>query len=290
MVNSSIACSIVKVDRNYVSTGGYNSWYDEENCAVTARKAEFRAMEYLSYSRLTLHDTCGLRFFYEYVEKREPVDEVPTYHASFGKLLHALYEEHAVSHGQCNFDQLKSRFDERFPTIVSEFASRDDAVQFYKRGVQAIWRFSRYKIDDVIASEKEFLLDIAPGIPPVKGFIDRVLEVPSNGYVVADLKTGKVFSATDKKKMRQLVLYSSACEDLYGMSANDGYFDFVVHGGRAWVTITDEDRQQAKVWVTKKWQQILDEQFYPRYSRNFCSQYCPFRSLCKEYQERTLAV
>ena len=246
-----------------------------------------RAMEYLSYSRLTLHETCGLRFFYEYVLKLAPEDEVPTYHASFGKLVHALYEEHAKSLGQQDFSALKGMFDQQFPAIVAEFPSRDDAVAFYRRGVAAIWRFSRYKIDDVIASEQEFLLDMAPGVPPVKGFIDRVLYVPSYGYVVADLKTGKVFSATDRKKMRQLVLYSSACRDLYGQSANDGYFDFVVHGGRQWVKITEEDRQQAKEWVVQKWQQIEQEQFMPHYSPNFCSHYCPFRSRCPEYAKKT---
>jgi len=244
-------------------------------------------VEYLSYSRLSLLETCGLRFFYEYVLHLEPEDPVPTHHASFGKILHALYEQHANTAGHTEFDDLKSRYDNAFKEMLPEFPNRDTAVTFYRNGVQAIARFSRYRVADVVSSEREFLLDVGANTPPVKGFIDRVLYTKEHGRMVADLKTGKVFAARNPRKMRQLVIYSLACEAIYGEPAQSGYFDFVVHGGREWVDISTEDREQTKAWVREKWDQIQREQFPPRYSAGFCSQYCPFRSRCPEYSLRT---
>lgn len=243
-------------------------------------------MEYLSYSRLSLLETCGLRFFYEYVLQLEPEDTVPTYHASFGKIVHTLYEQHANTSGESEFGDLKSLYDSAFKVMMPEFPDRDTAVSFYRRGVRAIARFSRYRVADVVSSEREFLLDVGADTPPVKGFIDRVIYTKEHGYMVADLKTGKVFAGRNPRKMRQLVIYSLACEQIYEEPAQSGYFDFIVYGEREWVDISGEDREQTKAWVREKWEQIRREEFSPRYSAGYCSQYCPFRSRCPEYSRR----
>lgn len=240
-------------------------------------------MEYLSFSRLSLLETCGLRFYYEYVLALPPEDPVPTYHASFGTLLHSLYEAHANSAGARVYEDLKQEFDSLFPQMVAEFPSREDAIAFYRKGIQAIARFSRYRVDRVIASEMEFLLPVAPGVPPVKGYVDRVLHTEGHGYMVADLKTGKPFSGRNPKKMRQLVLYSIACQQSFGEPAASGYFDFVVQGSKEWVDITDSDRDAVRAWVSARWAQIEREDFPPRYSQGFCSVYCPYRSRCPAY-------
>jgi len=243
-------------------------------------------MQYLSYSRLSLHDTCGLRFYYEYICELAPEDPVPTYHASFGTLLHTLYEVHAESRGELLYEELKERYDRDYPALVGEFPNREEAVRFYKNGLRAIARFSRYKVTDVVASEREFIVQVTADAPPLKGYIDRLLYSPEHGYMVADLKTGKSFAARDRRKFRQLALYSIACESLYGEAARSGYFDFVVHGDRAWVDISDTDRGEASQWVADKWSQIGREEFSPRYSAGFCSSYCPFRSRCPEYAKQ----
>ncbi|KYP81128.1 hypothetical protein AYW79_12340 [Ferroacidibacillus organovorans] len=242
-----------------------------------------KSMEYLSFSRLSLLETCGLRFYFEYVEKRSPVDPVPLHHAKFGTLLHSLYEQHANSAGHDSYEVLKKRYDVDFPKLVSLFPDRDAAVQFYKKGLAAIQRFSRYLVKDVVASEKEFLIETSTGVPPLKGFIDRLIYSEDHGYLVADLKTGKAFSGGDRKKRRQLVVYSIACESEYGTPADSGYFDFVVQGNRAWVDIAEEDRAEVRAWVREKWHEIEMERFDAKYSRAFCSAYCPFRSECDTF-------
>ncbi|MCY0875198.1 MAG: PD-(D/E)XK nuclease family protein [Firmicutes bacterium] len=243
-------------------------------------------MQHLSFSRLSLLDTCGLRFYFEYVQELPPEDPVPMYHARFGTLLHSLYESHALSQGGESYEELKMRYDQAYPELVGLFPSREEAVTFYKNGLRAIARFSRYVVSDVVASEREFIVEIAPGVPPVKGFIDRLLHTDDHGYMVADLKTGKVFNGRDRRKFRQLAIYSLACENLYGKPAASGYFDFVVHGERAWVDISEQDRGEARAWVTQKWEQIDREDFQPHYSPGFCRTYCPFRSRCPEFAAR----
>lgn len=243
-------------------------------------------MQYLSFSRLSLLDTCGLRFYYEYVKQLAPEDPVPMHHARFGTLLHSLYEAHADSGGQLSYEDLKVRYDEQYPALVEVFPDREEAVTFYRNGLRALARFSRYVVADVVASEREFMVEVASGAPPVKGFIDRLLHTDEHGYMVADLKTGKVFSGRDRRKFRQLALYSIACEDLYGEAATSGYFDFVVHGERAWVDITAQDRAEARNWVAQKWQQIEREDFAPHYAPGFCRTYCPFRSRCPEFSQQ----
>ena len=244
-------------------------------------------MQYISYSRLSLLETCGLRFYYEYVLQLPAEDQVLTYYASFGKLVHALYEEHANRGGRLQFVDLKALYDQRFPEIVGEFPERATAILFYKNGVQALFRLSHYEVGDVVASEAEFMLPMGRDIPPVKGFIDRVIHTKEHGYMVADLKTGKAFLGRNRKKLRQLALYSSACEQQYGTPAGSGFFDFIVQGTREWVDITEEDRVEAKNWVVVKWRQIEREEFAPRYSAGFCSAYCPFRTRCPEYARKT---
>ena len=242
-------------------------------------------MEYLSFSRLAALETCGLRFFYEYVARLAPEDPVPTHHASFGTLLHGLYERHAASGGAEGFEELRGAYDEGFRAIAPEFPSREEAVVFYRQGLGGLFRFSRYRVDDVVGSEMAFEHAIERGVPPVKGFIDRVIHTDEHGYIVADLKTGKPFSGRHRTKMRQLVLYSLACGELYGETAASGYFDFAVRGQREWVDIGDEDRAAARSWVREKWEQILREDFAPRYSRPFCSVYCAYRSRCPAFLE-----
>lgn len=243
-------------------------------------------MEYLSYSRLAALETCGLRFFYEYVARISPEDPVPTHHASFGTLLHSLYERHAASGGADGFEVLRPAYDEGFRVIAPEFPSRAEAVAFYRQGLNGLFRFSRYRVDDVVGSEMAFEQVIEPGAPPVKGFIDRVIRTDEHGYIVADLKTGKPFPGRHRTKMWQLVLYSLACGDLYGETAASGYFDFVVRDQREWVDISDEDRTAARSWVREKWEQIQREDFSPHYSRPFCTVYCSYRSRCPAFQER----
>lgn len=240
-------------------------------------------MEYLSFSRLSTYETCSLRFYYEYVKEEPAVDPVPTYHASFGKLLHALYEAHANSGGDLGYAELKAEYDEQFPLMVDEFPGRAVAVDFYKRGLQALFRFSRYQVTDVLASELEFLLPVGEEVPPVKGFIDRVIYSPQHGYIVADLKTGKNFSGRHPIKFQQLAIYSLACDHLYGEAAQSGYFDFAVSGQREWVDFSEQDRANAYKWIRNKWRQIQESEFAPRYSAGFCSTYCPYRSLCPAF-------
>lgn len=246
-------------------------------------------MEYLSYSRLTLYETCGLRFYYEYILRLPPEDETPTYHASFGKLLHALYEEHAESAGRLVYDDLRALYDRDFPGIVPEFPERAVAVAFYREGLRALSRFSHYRVEDVVASEREFCVEIDAHTPPVRGFIDRLIHTQEHGYIVADLKTGKVFSARDPRKMRQLVVYSLACGELYGRYADSGYFDFAVQGRREWVDIGEDERAETRSWIGRTWRAILEERWSPRFSFGYCSAYCPFRSRCPEFQEKGAA-
>ncbi len=237
----------------------------------------------MSFSRLSLFETCGLRFEYEYIRKLPPVDATPTYYASFGKLLHALYEAHANSGGELEFADLKAEYDEQFPLLLAEFPERSVAVGFYKSGVQAIFRFSRYRVEDVVASELEFLLPLASGVPPLKGFVDRVIHTPDHGYLVADLKTGKPFSARHPVKSKQLIIYSLACEEVYGTPASGGYFDFVVNGTREWMEIGAPERTMAKEWVERLWRRIQAEEFEAHYSSGFCGAFCPYRSVCPAF-------
>lgn len=243
-------------------------------------------MEYLSFSRLSLLETCGLRFYYEYVLGESGDDPVPMYHALFGRLVHSLYEAHANSAGELTEEALRLRFDQEFPDLLHAFPDRDVAVAFYRKGRRAIHRFGRYRVSDVVASELPFEVAVSPHTPPVRGFVDRVIALPEGGYVVADLKTGKLFAGTDARKVRQLHVYSIAIADAFGEPAQDGFFDFPADSQRVWVTIDEADRAAVRTWVEQCWDAIAHERFKPRYARGYCSTYCPHRSRCPAYAQQ----
>ncbi|MCY0870528.1 MAG: PD-(D/E)XK nuclease family protein [Firmicutes bacterium] len=243
-------------------------------------------MEYLSFSRLSLLETCGLRFYYEYVLGEAGVDPVPMYHALFGKLVHSLYEAHANSGGELTEEVLRRRFDEEFPGLLGTFPNRDVAAVFYRKGRRAIHRFGRYRVNDVVASELPFEVEVSPDTPPVRGFVDRVIALPDGGYLVADLKTGRLFAGTDIRKVRQLHVYSIAVAQSFAEPARDGYFDFPADGQRVWVAIGEADRAAVRTWVEQCWDAIVQERFAPRFSRAYCSTYCPHRSRCPAYAQQ----
>lgn len=65
------------------------------------------------------------------------------------------------------------------------------------------------------AAEVEFLWTPAPGLPPVKGFIDQVLKFPNGDILIRDLKSG----SNRPVDTLQLKVYRLALEDEFGITA-----------------------------------------------------------------------
>jgi len=240
-------------------------------------------MRPLSYTQISLYQSCPLCYRLRYIDRLQPKDKG---HLSFGSTMHACAEYF-------------------FKVKVPPPPSRDELLQFYQQnwlpkgyksaeeearykayGLEILTRFWEIHRPDFripVAVEKMFYIDI-DGIK-LKGYIDRVDKLDSGELSIVDYKTNKELFTTDAlEKDLQLTLYQLAAEQMWQLPVKK----LTLYHLRSNTPFSCDPRSKAQLeearhLVLKTADDIAEERF-PAIENQYCP--CDFPEQCPYYRQK----
>lgn len=240
-------------------------------------------MKYLSPSRMSLIDQCGLAFKFSYIDKAPKNKESNTFYAAYGSLMHDIFERI----GRREFfhpDQAKIYYNSKFADCNLPENLRPD---YYTQGLTSIQnKFNELNSLEIIDVEVEFKISVDFSLPPLHGFIDLVYRDEKGRLIIRDYKTSKVYGKGELNKQYQQYVYSIACKQLFGEIPFKFEFDFVRFNETKEFIITDSFLQMGMIKVKGAWKRIKDKQFEANYSPFYCENFCQFNQICPMYMKK----
>lgn len=237
----------------------------------------------LSFSRIDLYRSCGLRFRYAYVDK---LPTAPATYLSFGTSIHAALEafHERTLFGRPTLDDLHQFLYDNWDSSGYAHVPREKQIEDYKRAKLVLTRYHQ-RVGDAYRpaadTEKWFELPVGD-TAVVVGSIDRIDVDDAGDYHVVDYKTGKLRDVESVRKSLQLALYALACEHLYGRLPASVSLDFVVAGTEVRVPVEELDLAAAKQAVLDTADAVLAERYEPNPTR-LCD-WCDHRALCPAWE------
>lgn len=184
-------------------------------------KEKYPDIKFYSYSKLGNFNQCKKGYYYTYIDKKV---QKPSVYTELGTAAHTTLED--LYDGKV--DKLdKALFDNEFKKCelfgIDFPKSKYDIKGGYYKDISAFYNIYNHieaKEGDKFISELGFIL-ILNEKSALMGYIDLLILHNDNSCEIVDFKTSANF---DKKKVveaaRQLILYSLAMEQLYGLKVN----------------------------------------------------------------------
>ncbi|MFQ5996246.1 MAG: PD-(D/E)XK nuclease family protein [Dehalococcoidales bacterium] len=171
-------------------------------------------MKPLSFTQISLYQTCPLCYKLQYIDGLKPKDK---WYLSFGTTMH-LCAEHFFKvkvPPPPSLDELLQFYEQNW--LSNGYESVEEEAKYKAYGKEILTKFWEIHSSDFrmpLAVERIFYIDIE-GIK-LRGFIDRVDKLESGGLSIVDYKTSQgLFTSEDLAKDLQLTLYQLAAENLW---------------------------------------------------------------------------
>jgi len=165
----------------------------------------------LSYSQISLYQTCPLCYKLQYIDGLEPKEKG---YFSFGRTMHecAEYFFKIRVPPPPSLEELLRFYEQNWHSEGYESAEEEASYRAYGREILAkFWEIHRSDFRMPIAVEHRFFIDIDK--VKLTGKIDRVDKLDSGGLDIVDYKTDReLFTKDDLEKNLQLTLYQLAVE------------------------------------------------------------------------------
>jgi CRISPR/Cas system-associated exonuclease Cas4 (RecB family) len=159
-----------------------------------ASTLKLKHIPHISFSQITSIEFCPYQYYLQYVKLLEP-KPVPVYFAK-GKLLHRIIAstyDKVSNHEPIGVNEFYDLVDQHF--TGEHNINLKNAICTH---LNNLW-----KNCEVIAIEKQFVMDIDPDLPPCVGVIDLILK-QNDRLIIIDHKTGHDFYQPD---MLQMAIY-----------------------------------------------------------------------------------
>lgn len=253
--------------------------------------------DYLSYSSVSLYQSCALRYYFRYVV--DLPEKVVSASVVFGGAMHQafdhFYNELLVGNPPPGLDVLLCTFWDAWCDLHGV------EIRFNKgEGVDDIGRLADRVLRAFLASDmacprgtiigvEEPLRDtLIPGVPDLVGRVDLILETDDE-VVVRDFKTARSAWSSEQvaDSAGQLLLYHELVKPLAGDKPVRLEFAVLTKGKLPEVVIHPVQADPRQIERTKKvvervWRAIEAESFFPSPSPlNCCT--CPFRAPCRAW-------
>jgi len=171
-------------------------------------------MEPLSYTQLSLYQSCPLCYKLQYIDGLKPKDK---WYFSFGRTMHACAEYFFKVRvpPPPSLDELLQFYDKNWLSEGYESAEEETRYRAYGRQILSeFWEIHSADFKMPLAVEKMFYIDIE-GIK-LRGYIDRVDKLDSGGLSIIDYKTDKELFTEDALETNlQLTLYQLAAQETW---------------------------------------------------------------------------
>lgn len=204
------------------------------------RKVNYEVEKNISYSQLSLYNSCQYKWYLSYPKKLAPYQ--PSIHTVFGTALHetvqtwleVLYDDSVKAANEMDLSELlmdrmkKTYKKERYNNSNQDFTTPQELQEFHNDGVEILNHLKKKrslyfgtKSTYLVGCEIPILIDLKPGVV-FKGFIDVVLyNTNTNKYYILDIKTStrgwSDYEKKDETKISQILLYKEFFAKQFGV-------------------------------------------------------------------------
>ena len=246
-----------------------------------------RAIKPLSFTQISLYQTCPLCYKLQYIDGLKPKDR---WYFSFGSTMHlcAEYFFKVRVPPPPSLNDLLQFYEENWLSEGYESAEEEAKYKAYGREILSkFWEIHSADFQMPLAVERMFYIDVE-GVK-VRGFIDRVDKLESGGLSIVDYKTSKELFTTDNlEKDLQLTLYQLAAEHLWQLPVEKLTLYHLRSNTPCSCAARDKARlEQAKNLVVEVAEDIASQRF-PATENPYCP--CDFPEHCPYYRHQYLTA
>jgi len=240
-------------------------------------------MKPLSYSQISLYQSCPLCYKLQYIDGLKPKDK---WYFSFGRTMHACAEYFFKVRvpPPPSLEELLHFYEQNWLSEGYESTEEEARYKAYGREILAeFWKIHQAGFKMPIAVERLFYIDIE-GVK-LTGYIDRVDKLDSGRLSIVDYKTNKeLFTTEDLEKNLQLTLYQLAAEHTWQLPVERlTLYHFRSNTPRSCGPRNETQLNEARRLVLEVAEGITQQKFPP-----IENQYCPcdFPEYCPYYRQQ----
>jgi len=243
-------------------------------------------MRPLSYTQISLYQSCPLCYKLQYVDGLKPKDK---WYFSFGSTLHlcAQYFFKVRVPPPPSLEELLQFYEENWISEGYESAEEEAKYKTYGREILSkFWEIHNADFRMPVAVERIFYIDIE-GIK-LRGFFDRVDKLDSGGLSIVDYKSNQgLFTQDDLKKNLQLTLYQLAAEQTWHLPVERLTLYHLRSNTPCSCAARDEARlEEARRLVLEVAEDITEGKF-PATENQYCP--CDFAEHCPYYRQKVVS-
>ena len=242
-------------------------------------------MKPLSYSQISLYQSCPLCYKLQYIDGLEPKERG---YFSFGTTMHACAEYFFKIKvpPPPSLDELLQFYEQNWLSEGYESAEEEANYKAYGREILAkFWEIHSSDFRMPIAVEHRFFIDIED--VKLTGKIDRVDKLDNGGLSIVDYKTDReLFTKDDLDKNLQLTLYQLAVEQSWFLPVERlTLYHFRSNTPCSCPPRSGAQLDEAKSLVLAVARGIGEERF-PATENERCP--CDFAEYCPYYRQKTM--
>ena len=240
-------------------------------------------MRPLSYTQISLYQSCPLCYKLQYIDGLKPRDK---WYFSFGSTLHlcAQYFFKVRVPPPPSLEELLQFYERNWISEGYESAEEEAKYKTYGREMLSkFWEIHSADFRIPVAVERIFYIDIE-GVK-MRGYFDRVDKLDSGGLSIVDYKTNQeLFTKDDLAKNLQLTLYQLAAEQTWHLPVERLTLYHLRSNTSCSCAARDETRlKEARHLVLAVAKNIAEGNF-PATENQYCP--CDFAEHCPYYRQK----
>jgi len=242
-------------------------------------------MRPLSYTQISLYQSCPLQYKLQYIDGLKPKDK---WYFSFGSTLHlcAQYFFKVRVPPPPSLEELLQFYEQNW--ISEGYDSAEEEAKYKTYGGEILSKFWEIHSADFrmpVAVERIFYIDIE-GVG-LRGYLDRVDKLDSGGLSIVDYKSNQgLFTKDDLEKDLQLTLYQLAAEQTWHLPVERLTLYHLRSNTPCSCAARDKARlEEARHLVLEVAKNIAEERF-PAVENQYCP--CDFAEHCPYYRQKIM--
>jgi len=240
-------------------------------------------MRPLSYTQISLYQSCPLQYKLQYIDGLKPKDK---WYFSFGSTLHlcAQYFFKVRVPPPPSLEELLQFYEGNWISEGYESAEEEAKYKTYGREILSkFWGIHSADFKIPVAVERIFYIDIE-GIK-LRGYLDRVDKLESGGLSIVDYKSNQgLFTQDDLEKNLQLTLYQLAAEQTWHLPVEKLTLYHLRSNTPCSCAARDEARLEEARHLVSAVAENITEGNFPASENQYCP--CDFAEHCPYYRQQ----